>query len=359
MAGRRQFIFDLPKKLDVLREATESRNWAELEDLSGISKSALDAVRNRNHEAYSRLGTEHQRQLADAFDFLVSLPQWRAHDRGEKDEEPGPDTAEAFRTEYRRVSRKIRKVAKATVKTLDPEPASVVPTIRPSADAVPASTAHSRDVRDATVELVAGKRRPASSPLGTMAQLSLSLGQPAGAGAQQILVEVSCHKGSIIGSNRHFSIRRALLSLDCGEARGRRAAVAGTNGLPVELRNSYGKTLLVWSGTYQLMRWEVVAGGALIGHLEFDAGVVEGLSAGDVLRVSLSAWLKHVNTDELDEHPTFGVIDAAGKSMDLPKEAMTVEQRRIVEHVNKLRLKCDENCHAEVAAAELELVRKT
>lgn len=341
MADQRQFIYELPEKLEVLMHDPRAGSWTKLQKFSGISIATLKQVRTANHDAYSRLGPDHQRWLAEAFSFPLHMPEWISPDRVPGDFGPGADTAAAFAAEYRR-----RYAGKAAVNSEASNGADSVENAKLDA------------VRDVTTELVAGKRRPASSPLGTMAQVALDLGQPSGAGAHQILVEVSCHKGNIIGSSRRFSVRRALLSIECGDARGRRSALAGINGMPVVLQNSCGETRFEWAGTERLLRWEVATAGAMIGYMWFDAGVVEQLAPGDILRVTLSAWLKHIEMDEIDDDPPFGVIDASGSLLRGSDTKLTIEQRRIIEHVNKLKLKLDDNGQAELAAAELELVRK-
>lgn len=342
MASQRLFIYELPEKLKALVHDSRIGSWKRLAEFTGIPIATLKQVRDDDDVvAYSRLGKTHRDRLAEKFGFPPDMPEWIAPARLTGDTGPGPDTAEAFAAKYRSDYAAATSVAS---KAVDP------------ISSVDEKTTNA--VRDVAAVLTAGNRRPGFSPLGTMAQLALDLGQSAGPGAHQILVEVSCHKGNIIGSSRRFAVRRALLSIDCGDARGRRAALPGINGLPVVLKNSCGETRFVWSGIERLLRWEVAAGGATIGYLWFDAGVVEGLAPGDLLRVSLSAWLKHIDTDEFDEDPAFGIIDSAGELAQLPQETFTVEQRRLVEHINKLTLNSDDNGQAEIAAAELELVRK-
>lgn len=341
MAGRREFIYELAEKLDVLRRATVSRTWREVLEMTGIDRSVLGNARDREHEAYSKLSTDHQDMLASAFHFTRDMEEWRSDDRGERDTGPGPDTANAFRKTFLEQRRKNTNAV--------PKPSGGV-----RLDEGPTQ----KKQRVSEIHLTAGQHRPSHSPLGTMAQLALDLGQPVGAGAVEVLVEVSCHKGSIVGSARRFSIRRALLAIDCGDARGRRTALAGINGLPVVLQNSCGETQFVWVGTQRMLRWEVVADGAIIGHLLFDAGVVEELAPGDVLRVTLSAWLKHIDADEIDQDPAFGILESDGQLAQLPDDTLAVEQRRLIEHINKLKLKSDGNGYAEVASAELQLERK-
>lgn len=341
MAGRREFIYELAEKLDVLRRATVSRTWREVLEMTGIDRSVLGNVRDSEHEAYSKLSTDHQDMLASAFNFTRDMAEWRSDDRGERDTGPGPDTASAFRKTFLKQRRKNTNAV--------PKPGGGV-----RLDEGPTQ----KKQRVSEVHLTAGQRRPSYSPLGTMAQVALDEAQPAGAGAFQVLVDLSCHKGNIVGSSRRFSVRRALLTLDCGDARGRREAIAGINGLPVVLQNSYGETQFVWVGTQRLLRWEVAAGGAIIGHLLFDAGVVEELAPGDVLRVTLSAWLKHIDTDEIDQDPAFGIIDPNGALAQLPEDKLAIEQRRLIEHINKLKLKSDGNGQVEIASAEFQLERK-
>jgi hypothetical protein len=194
--------------------------------------------------------------------------------------------------------------------------------------------------------------------MGTMAQVALELGQPAGPGAHQVLVEVSGHSTNIIGSNRRFSVRRAILAIDCKEAQGRREAIAGINGVPVQLSNANGETTFAWCGTTKLLRWDVTANGARIGYLWFDAGIIEQLAHGDVLRVSMSAWLKHIDVAEDEGEPTFGILDTNDRLLEQPDTKLTIEQQRLIEHLNKLRLVVDANGYAEIAAGEIEVVRK-
>lgn len=360
MVGRRDYIHQLPEKLAFLISRMPRGTRRELEDKTEIGRGTFEQACNEAHPAYSMLGRDHQELLADACGFSIGWPEWRDVARLDKRPEDRIDTADAFKQALLREFAPLSPgQTVASAKTRAPENDSGT---SGSATGGPrmvlAAGAQSINVRDVTAELVAGKRRTASSPLGPMAQVDLDDGQPAGAGAYHVLVEVSCHKGLIVGSNRRFSVRRALLSLDCGDARGRREAIAGINGLPVVLSNSYGETQFVWVGTQRLLRWEVAAGGAIIGHLLFDAGVVEELAPGDVLRVTLSAWLKHIDTDEIDQDPAFGIIDPNGALAQLPEDKLAIEQRRLIEHINKLKLESDGNGQVEIASAELQLERK-
>lgn len=359
MAGRRDYIHELPAKLAFLASRMPRGTWRELEEKSKIWRSTFDQACNENDPAYSMLGRVHQERLAKACGFSISWPEWRDEARPDKDPVGRIDTVDAFKQmlirEIGRLSQPEAAEGAAAIATKRSEvssPTEGAPKVEPSEALL------SSPVRDVTAELVAGKRRPTSSPFGTMAQLALSSAQPAGPGEFQALVEVSCHKGNIVGSTRQFTVRRALLTIDCGDARGRRAALAGINGMPVVLKNFSGETRFTWRGTERWLCWEVVAGGAMIGHLLFDAGIIEELAPGDVLRVSLSAWLKHMNADEVDQDPAFGILGSDGALADLPPDKITIEQRRLIEHVNKLTLKIDGNGQAELATAELELVRK-
>ena len=107
-----------------------------------------------------------------------------------------------------------------------------------------------------------------------------------------------------------------------------------------------------------MLRWDVTANGAMIGHLWFDAGVVEELAHGDVLRVSLTAWLKDIDTTDGEYESVFGIIDPKKGLLEQPVETLTIEQQRLIAHLNKLRLPVDPNGYAEIASHELEVVRK-
>lgn len=344
MTSQRLFIYELPEKLEVLMHDPRVGSWKAFVDFSGIGISTLKQLRDVGDlAAYSSLGQTHRDKLHAKFGFPPDMPEWIAGDRVPSDHGPGPDTAKAFAAAYRKMRADQDAVDAAT---------------RGSAASVESSK--SQTIRDVTAELAAGRRRPAASPLGTMAQLDLALGQPVGPGAIQVLAELSCHATKIVGSKRRFSVRRMLLSIACGDARGRRSAIAGINGLAIVLQNSRGGDVrFAWLGTERRPCWEVSAGGAIIGYLKFDAGVIEQLAHGDVLRATLSAWLKHIDTDEFEEEPTFGIVDEDGRSLELPEDKLTIEQRRIIEHVNKLKLATDGNGHAEIAVAELQLERKT
>lgn len=340
MARQRLFIYELPKKLEVLMHDRRVGSWKKFVEFSGIGISTLKQVQDINDVAYSRLGPTHRLRLCAAFGFPPDMPEWISPDRVPSDYGPGPDTGTAFAKAYRQLC-----AARDSVEALTGGGSAVVDSGKPHA------------ARDVTAKLAAGKHRPSISPLGTMAQVALALGQPAGPGATQVLVEMSCHQGNIVGSDRRFSVRRALLSINCGDARGRRSALAGLDGVPIALTNASGETRFTWLGSERLLRWEVSAGGAMIGYLWFDAGIVEELGPGDVLRVTLSAWLKHIDTNEIEDEPTFGIVDADGRALSLPEDRLTIEQRRIIEHVNKLKLATDGNGQAEIASAELELIR--
>lgn len=342
MASQRLFIYELPKKLDVLMHDPRVGSWKKFVEFSGIGITTLKQVRDVDDVAYSRLGPRHHYQLCEKFGFSPDMPEWISPDRVPSDYGPGPDTAKAFAAAYRQL-RTARDALEAQV----------------GGESAIGDGAKRDTVRDVTSVLVAGKHRPSTSPLGTMAHVALALGQPAGPGASQVLVEVSCHHGNIVGSNRRFSVRRALLSIDCGHARGRRSALAGLDGVSITLSNANGETRFTWLGSERLLRWEVSASGAMIGYLWFDAGIIDELSPGDVLRVTLSAWLKHIDTSEIEDEPAFGLVDADGGALSLPEDKLTIEQRRIIEHVNKLKLTTDGNGQAEIASAELQLVRKS
>lgn len=342
MKRRRDYIYELKAKLEFLCKIASDGTWAKVDE--SIGSSTRVSACNPNSEAHCLLSRTKQDALAQAFGFQQDKSAklaWCSSDRWLGQGASRPDTADEFKAAF--------------LKMLDDQAASGSAVGETSDRAENSNLVH---VRDVTAELVAGKRIPASSPISTMAQVALDEAQPAGAGAFQVLVDLSCHKGNIVGSSRRFSVRRALLSLDCGDARGRREAIAGINGLPVVLSNSYGETQFVWVGTQRLLRWEVAAGGAIIGHLLFDAGVVEELAPGDVLRVSLSAWLKHIDTDEIDQDPAFGIIGSDGTLAQLPEDKLAIEQRRLIEHINKLKLKSDGNGYVEIASAELQLERK-
>lgn len=335
MAGRRDYIHELPDKLESLVKRTSGRTLTALQRLTGVGRSTLQQCCDSDDPAYSLLGREHQNMLARHFNFDVSWPEWLDPLRVDRGTGRGIDTAEAF------IARLLREEsAKTVVATAD------------GSAVAPIVTALTLE------EWTTASRREPSAPLGTIAQLALDLGQSAGNGGQQVLVEVSCHRGKIAGSNRSFSVRNAVLALNCGNGRGRRTAIAGVMGLPVVLSNPSGDTHFTWSGTRQLLRWDVSAKGSVIGYLWFDAGVVEGIGDGDVLRVTLSAWLKHISAEDCSDQ-TFAVHNAAGDILEVHEQTLTTEQLRIIEHISKLILPTDGNGYAEIASHELEMVRKS
>lgn len=334
--GRRRYIHELKAKLDYLAGLTPSRTRGELETVAKIPRSTFDQACRRDDKAWSRLGGKHQDRLAACFGFSKDWPEWCDPDRLGGDLSERRDSVEAF---SRRLNTARDERQRSGEATKIPEPIAVA-------------------IRDITEELTAGRRRPPSMPLGTMAQVLLDLGQPAGPGAHQTLVEVSCHTTNIIGSDARFSVRRALLAIDCKDARGRRDAIAGITGAPVSLSNPSGETAFTWCGSTQLLRWEVTAAGATIGYLWFDAGVIEELAHGDVLRVSLTAWLKDIETYDGDDEAVFGIIDPQNDLIAQQDEVLTIEQQRLIAHLNKLRLPMDGNGYAEIAFHELEVVRK-
>lgn len=354
----RDYIFQLPEKLEFLAKLTDNGTFAELWQF--VNKSSLEQACNpKREDIFSRLGRGHQRSLAEAFGFEIEWEEWRDSLRDDENPEGRIDTAAAFK----RALLKARKQSKSNGR--ETKSAGSI-ALNSSSDkgskgqaAESEAAAPVSGARQVVAEVVAGRRSVATTPLGTMARVGLELGQAAGHGAHQFLVEVSCHAANIEGSRRRFSVRHALLAIDPKHARGRRDAIAGITGSPLILQNPNGETAtFAWCGSLRLLRWEVSAGGVAIGYLWFDAGVIEELAHGDILRVSLSAWIKHIDVVDDETEPVFGISDAKGNLLDQGSEAMTVEQQRLIEHLNKLTLPSDGNGYAEVASEELEVVRK-
>jgi hypothetical protein len=333
MAGRRQYIHELEDKLLYFVKRSDVGSWERLQERTGISGSTFDQVRDREHKAYRRLGIAHQLKLADEFDFSIDWPEWRDPLRKERDTRSLRDTADAF----------INRITTT---------ASLGATL-------PSGLAENgMNAQRTRAESPAGKDLDLRIPLGVMAQVRLEFGQAAGPGCHQVLVELSCHAGAIAASNRRFSVRKPQLAIDCGEARGRLDALAGINGTPIIMTNSSGETSFSWIGTRRVPRWEVSASGSKIGYLWFDAGIVENLAYRDVLRVSMHAWFKHIDVTDGDAEAAFGIIDAKHGLLEQPAETVTIEQQRLIEHLAKLTLPADDNGCVEVAAHEIEVVRK-
>lgn len=341
MSEQRRYIHELKEKLEYLKQVRDIGTWDDFAKVTGIDKSVLSLARARSQPGSGRLNSEDEGKVAERFKFSTDWPEWRDKTRLNPRSVGCKDTAEAF----------AKKFGDLPSARIDEQVKSY-----------PGATQQSEigNARIVAGEVVAGRRRPPSMPLGTMAQVLLDQGQPVGPGALQALVELSCHTTHIIGSNSRFSVRRALLAIDCKEARGRREAIAALTGGTVTLINPTNgeRSTVTWCGSSQLLRWDVVAEGTTIGSVWFDAGIIEELAHGDVLRVSLSAWLKDIDASDSGDNAVFGIIDPHGQLAGEPADALTIEQQRIIQHLNKLKLPVDANGYAEIASHELEVVRK-
>lgn len=340
MSKPRRYIHELKQKLEYLKDTRNVGTWDDFARLTKIKPSVLGLARAQNQPGSSRLNSDDEEKVAERFEFSNDWPEWRDTTRLNPHTVGCKDTADAFSKRYGELLR-----AKGG------QQVNVAPS--------PKQQPETGDARIIAGEVKAGRRRPPSMPLGTMAQVLLDQGQPVGPGALQALVELSCHTTHIMGSNSRFSVRRALLAIDCKEARGRRDAIAALTGGPVTLINPTNgeRSTVTWCGSSQLLRWDVVAEGATIGSVWFDAGIIEELAHGDVLRVSLSAWLKDIDASDSDDNAVFGIIDPHGELAEEHADALTIEQQRIIQHLNKLKLPMDGNGYAEIASHELEVVR--
>lgn len=338
MAGRRDYIHELQAKLQFLARRGESGTWAELERY--IPRSTRQNACNPNHQYHGLLGRKDQEALAAAFGFEVTWEEWLDPLRVDRGPGRGIDTADAFK---KRLFDKTLLCGGADVLAAPPEVHAF---------------AKGMSGRSSS-ETAIGRRRNTFTPLGLMAQVALDLGQPAGVDAYQVLVEISCHASNICDSDSRFSVRNAVINIQCGDARGRREAITGITRSPVVLENASGNTSFMWCGSVDTLRWEMAAGSSTIGYHWFDAGVVENILKGKVLRIFLSAWLKHIEPAEAVAEVGLSAIDTSSETSPVPSETLSVEQQRLIEHVTKLRLSLDGNGYAEIASSELEIVGVT
>ena len=126
---------------------------------------------------------------------------------------------------------------------------------------------------------------------------------------------------------------------------------------------THGEVRWAWSaGSSAKLRWRLAATGTRLGSMELGPGTlanIEQLSSGEVIRATLSTWLKFVAADETSPRESpIGIVDRTdGGLKTLPEMEMTVAQRRIIEHLAKLRLNPDVDNEIEIASHEVEFVR--
>ena len=263
-------------------------SWEQLYDESGVPKTSIQGVIGKidaergDESPADKLGAEHQQRLADYFGFSMRWPEW-CSGFDESVTVRRPDTAEKFRHRYERDAPEYLK------------PRVHEEVVSGGARLVAANGSSAE--RDTMERLKRGKRRQPVSPFGALAQIRIEPGQPS-AGASQVIVEISCHEANIKGSARAFSLRLAELVIECGEAQGRQSAIPGFDDDAVVQKNSHGSVVFSWRGTMAALRWRASTTGLRIGSVVFDAGIVEELAHGDVLRASLWTWLKYIEVNE-------------------------------------------------------------
>lgn len=102
-----QFVSELPKKLDCLFEVATIRGveWLasqkRLAETLNIQPSVLSRVRNEYEPTYSRLSQKLQAQIADAFGFDASWPEWRDVEADIDEAKDRRDSAAAFEARYK------------------------------------------------------------------------------------------------------------------------------------------------------------------------------------------------------------------------------------------------------------------
>jgi hypothetical protein len=327
---------------------------------AGIPPTSLSrAVKQANpkegiEEGDSELGRGHCENLGKLFGFLGVVdgvePIWR--EWIDLHPEPGSrkDTAAAFRAKYLEV---YGNGVGGTAGGARPRSANDAPLI---AEQKPPS------VRVTTDLLQEGEFRNVLEHFPGLASLKLCVGNT-GRGETVLSAEIDCNEADVEVSLVPIVLRAAIVSVACGKARAKQESITGRGTADGHVENgSHGPVHWVWRGNSSVLRWRVHGKEARIGNFSIDLAKIVELAIGDVLRGSISAWLKHIEPATGWRQPN--AIAHVHVYRDEPGRYDTAEdistaQVRLMEHLRKMFLKTDDNNYAELSSHEIEFIGRS